>query len=119
MKTKHFNPEIDTKMVCTCCGRGALDDTLLVVLELVRNHFGEPVTITSGYRCDEYNAKVGGGEYSQHLYGSAADIVVRNISAQEVYSFIDKTFPNSFGLGLYLTDGGFVHIDVRPKRARW
>ena len=45
------------------------------VLEPLREHFNEPVIISSGYRCNELNRLVGGVRNSQHLTGEAADIV--------------------------------------------
>lgn len=48
------------------------------VLEPLRQHVGEPVIISSGYRCQELNRRVGGASNSQHLTGEAADISVNN-----------------------------------------
>ena len=44
------------------------------VLEPLREHFGMPVVVSSGYRCKELNSVVGGVWNSQHLTGEAADI---------------------------------------------
>ena len=43
------------------------------VLEPLRSHFGQPVVISSGYRCPPLNRVVGGSPHSQHLKGEAAD----------------------------------------------
>ena len=45
------------------------------ILEPLRQHFGEPVIISSGYRCPTLNIRVGGVYASQHTLGEAADIV--------------------------------------------
>ena len=55
-----------------------IDEGLVVVLQCIREHFGKPVTITSGYRTASHNAKVGGSKSSQHLLGRAADIQVQD-----------------------------------------
>lgn len=44
------------------------------VLEPLRVAMGEPIKISSGYRCRELNAKVGGQYNSQHCKGQAADL---------------------------------------------
>lgn len=44
------------------------------VLQPLRDHAGEPLTINSGYRCPALNRAVGGVANSQHLTGEAADI---------------------------------------------
>ena len=44
------------------------------VLDPIREHWGLPIRVTSGYRCPELNEEVGGVEDSYHLEGCAADI---------------------------------------------
>ena len=43
-----------------------VDEALTVVLQCIREHFGKPVTVTSGYRTAAHNAAVGGAK-SSHL----------------------------------------------------
>ena len=106
----------DSEMACDCCGEVKLDPHLFAILELVRLRFDSPVVITSGYRCPKHNESVGGASNSQHLLGTASDIVLKGVAPKDVYDFIDGIFPKTYGLGLYDT---FVHIDVRQERARW
>lgn len=44
------------------------------VLDPLRQRFGAPIIVTSGYRCDRLNKVVGGATNSQHCKGMAADI---------------------------------------------
>ena len=44
------------------------------VLEPLRSFVGQPSVISSGYRCNQLNVKVGGAYASQHTVGEAADI---------------------------------------------
>lgn len=85
-------------------------------LQKIRTHFGKPITITSGYRTTSHNKKVGGSEYSQHLYGMAADIQVEGVSPKNVAAYAEKLMPRTGGIGIYST---FVHIDVRETKSRW
>lgn len=48
------------------------------VLDPLREAWGKPITVTSGYRCEELNRKVGGTATSHHLKGMAADITTGN-----------------------------------------
>ena len=62
----------------------AIDNiTLLVdnVLDPLREAFGKPITVNSGYRCPALNAAVGGSATSQHLRGEAADITAGSTDA--------------------------------------
>lgn len=43
------------------------------VLQPLRDAYGKPININSGYRCAELNKKVGGVATSQHTKGQAAD----------------------------------------------
>lgn len=44
------------------------------ILDPLRHEWGYPIRVTSGYRCPELNAAVGGSKTSQHMKGQAADI---------------------------------------------
>lgn len=46
------------------------------VLEPLREAMGEPIKISSGYRCEKLNAAVGGAANSQHMKGQAADLCI-------------------------------------------
>ena len=48
------------------------------LLDPIREAWGEPIVVSSGYRCKELNALVGGAKNSHHLLGCAADIIAGN-----------------------------------------
>ncbi len=48
------------------------------VLDPIREKWGRPIYVNSGYRCDKLNEKVGGAHASQHRFGEAADITAGN-----------------------------------------
>ena len=89
---------------------------LAEVLQSVRSHFQQPVTVCSGYHTPGYNRRVDGAAYSQHLYGRAADIQVKGVDPKQVAAFVETIMPDRGGIGIYPT---FTHIDVREKRSRW
>ena len=89
---------------------------LVEVLQKIRTHFKKSVTINSAFRTASRNAAVGGAKYSQHLYGTAADIVVSGIAPNEVAAYAEKLMPNTGGIGIY---SNFTHIDVRRTKSRW
>ena len=89
---------------------------LVMVLESIRTHFGVPVTISSGYRTPQYNAKVNGVAHSQHCYGMAADISVKGQTPAAVAAFARQLMPDWGGVGVYKS---FTHIDVREAKAGW
>ena len=52
------------------------------VLDPIREHWGLPIRVTSGYRCPELNDWVGGVEDSYHMDGCAADITALGINEE-------------------------------------
>ena len=104
------------------CGDGTdavfVAPRLVMVLQSIRSHFGKAVTIHSGYRTPPYNIEVGGVENSQHTYGTAADISVKDVSVANVAAYARSIMPDWGGVGIY-SKQGFVHVDVRETRADW
>lgn len=94
-----------------------LDKALVELLEIIRLHYNKPLHINSGYRTVQYNASLkNSSPKSQHILGKAADIWLNDISPKQLYSWLDSSYPNSLGIGIYDT---FVHVDVREGKSRW
>jgi uncharacterized protein YcbK (DUF882 family) len=106
------------EFACRCgCGFDTIDAELLRILLQTRNHFKAPVKITSGCRCQAYNATLpDSSPTSKHTQGRAADIRVQNHSPAQVYTYLIQRYPGRYGIGKYNT---FTHLDTRsgpPKR---
>lgn len=102
-----------------CCSTVLIDEKLVKYLQMIREFFGKPITITSAYRCAIHNRNVGGATGSRHSKGQAADIVVRDVAPAEVAKYAESI--GVLGIGLYETskDGHFVHIDTRDYKSFW
>ena len=113
--SRHFNR---IEFACKCgCGRDTMDYETLQVLEGVRQHFGAPVFVHSGYRCPNHNKAVGGASSSQHLYGRAVDFEVDGVLPDSVAQHLETTYPQKYGIGRY---DSFTHLDTRSgPRSRW
>ena len=103
-----------------------LDEELVVLLQCIREHFGKPLHITSGYRTAAHNRAVGGAVYSQHQYGRAADIRVPGVPVEQLAAYAETLLPARGGIGRYPKDAkhstrktGWVHIDTRANKSRW
>lgn len=102
-----------------CCSTVKIDEKLVEYLQDIRDYFGSPVTITSGYRCEKHNKAVGGASGSRHTKGQAADIMVKGVKPVHVAAYAESIGVK--GIGLYETeaDGFFVHIDTRTNKSFW
>ena len=100
-----------------------VDSELVQVLQAIRDHFGAPVVITSGYRTAAHNRAVGGSKSSQHLLGRAADIQVQDTDPLAVAAYAESLMPGWGGVGRYPVKSGrakgWVHVDTRPNKSRW
>ena len=91
-----------------------VDSSLAALLQKIRDHFGRPVVITSGYRTAAHNRSVGGAAYSQHLYGRAADIRVQGIPVEQLAAYAETCLPGTGGIGRW---AGSMWTPAPPKAA--
>jgi len=72
------------------------------VLQPIRDRYGKPIVVSSGYRCPALNKAVGGVKNSDHMYGCAADIKTRE----------DTPAANKalFGLIKQMIDEGVIEV---------
>lgn len=73
------------EMKCKGSGRNEMDPVFMDLLEEIRVEYGQPMTIVSGYRSPEHNAKVSStGAKGPHTTGKAVDVAVRGPDAHRL-----------------------------------
>lgn len=108
-----------SEMKCQCgnstCEYNHINKDLVDTLQKIREEYGKPITITSGFRCKDHNGAIGGHPNSKHILGQAVDFTGEDLDT--LYDLAQKYF-NSVGDG---RNKGFIHIDVRnlDKPLRW
>lgn len=108
-----------SEFACRCCGKVKTNRKLIEGLQELRDLSGKPIIVNCGYRCPEHNKAVGGVKRSQHLFGNAADIVIKGLDPIQMYHLANRiNFFCNGGIGIY-PESGFIHVDVRNGRARW
>ena len=60
------------------------------VLQPVRDHFSQVVSVSSGYRSVELCVAIGSGTNSQHAKGEAADFEIFGVSNKELADWINQ-----------------------------
>lgn len=89
---------------------------LMEYLDGIREEFGEPIKVTSGFRSWDVNHAVGGVKKSQHLAGQAADIVPAKSPERlrELFDLIRKR--GGFQQVIYERKGQsvWVHVAIPP-----
>ncbi|MEM7662039.1 MAG: D-Ala-D-Ala carboxypeptidase family metallohydrolase [Pseudomonadota bacterium] len=111
----HFSVQ---ELGCRCGGRfcgGAYwhDEAFLDALEIMRTDVGAPLVITSGHRCPQWNAAVGGAPRSRHKT-IAVDIRLAGHNRHELKAAAEHAAFSGFGLART-----FLHLDRRALPAIW
>ena len=99
-----------------------IDSELVEILQKIRNHFGKPVNITSGFRTASKNATIkNAAKFSQHLYGKAADIWISGVTVEQIAAYAETLLPNRGGIGRRRKDAptvltaGYISTPARQR----
>ena len=90
------------------------------VLDPLRELYGKPIIVNSGYRCTKLNKAIGGAKNSQHLVGQASDIrTVQNTkeSNKQLFDLI-KNSKLPFDQLINEYDYNWVHVSYSPRNRR-
>ena len=91
-------------------------ELIVYCLQPIRDKLGKPMIISSGYRCEELNNKIGGVKNSQHTKGQAVDFKVKGMTAKEVINFI---VDNDFEFDQLINEHDmWVHISYAKGKNR-
>ena len=121
MAWKYFTVEAD-HLACPCgCGFGAnpaeFNHYLMEQVDLLREMWSKPLTVTSGARCHKHNEETGGEKQSAHL--PDADNQCRALDLQMNTSSLDRKrfvlMANRAGFQRLGIGKTFVHIDVAAE----
>lgn len=86
-------------------------EELIEFLNPMREAWGSSILVSSGYRCDEVNEKLGGAKNSGHKYGWTADILPANNKKLKFFEFMKE----------YLNDKDFdeLILETNSQGATW
>ena len=107
------SPEIENNMV-------RLIET---VLDPIRERYGSPLRISSGYRCKKLNDAVDGSKTSQHMKGEAADLIPADGDTRRLFYLIKEMIDNKeIKCGQLIWEYGtkkapkWVHISIETDK---
>jgi len=108
------------EFVCQHCGAEGIKPSFVEQLQRLRDYIGQPIRITSGYRCRQHPVEAAKAVPGRHTEGIAADITGPPLP--EIWRAL-RHFPEFTGVGVSLT-GNFIHLDTRAlpagvRRTRW
>ena len=92
------------------------------LLDPIREAWGEPIVVSSGYRCKQLNTLIGGVKNSHHLLGCAADIIAGNrADHRKLFKIIQQMHQEGrikFSQLIWEGDGRWIHISYVPGDLR-
>lgn len=97
---------------CPCCHAVMLHPKLAVSLQKLRDAWGKPLIVTSGYRCARRNAEVGGVARSRHMRGLAADVAVPRAEQEKFHELAREA---GFSKILLYPARNFVHLEISDE----
>ena len=88
------------------------------LLDPIREAWGEPIVVSSGYRCKQLNTLIGGVKNSHHILGCAADIIAGNkADHRRLFKLIQQMQQSGqirFTQLIWEGDGRWIHISYVP-----
>lgn len=88
------------------------------VLDPLREKYGKPITVNSGYRSLELNRAIGGAKNSQHTLGQAADISGGSIIENKKLFDLAQQLNLPFDQLIDEKDFSWVHISYSPRNRK-
>lgn len=85
------------------------------LLDPLREAWGSPIIVNSGYRCPSLNKAVGGSKTSSHMSGWAVDIVPKNGRMEEFKKFVVNFIKDKFWDQCILESNGnveWIHLSL-------
>ncbi len=104
---------------CKETSENAMQPEFMVLLQQLRNRYGKPIVITSGYRSSRHSIEARKVQLGAHAQGIACDVAVSGADAQMLVKLaLDLGFT---GIGVSQKSGAsrFIHLDIAPRRAIW
>lgn len=94
-----------------------LQKLIEAVLDPLREWWGGPIKVNSGYRCEALNEAVGGSPTSQHKLYEAVDITVGTKKGnKKLFNYIKDNLP--FDQLINESNFSWVHVSYREGRLR-
>ena len=90
------------------------------ILDPLREAWGQPIIVGSGYRCEALNKAVGGAAHSQHKLGQAADIHTKSDLAEDNKKLFEliKQLKLPFDQLINEYNYNWIHVSYSPRNRR-
>ena len=118
----NFKNFTEKEFACKHCGKNGMQLEFIKKLQELRDLYGKPIKISSGYRCSEHPIESAKKTTGTHCEGCAVDIA---IDRKEAYELLGLALKLEFtGIGIKQKgDSRFIHLDIsqtkEPRPTVW
>lgn len=103
----------EDEMRCKGTGKCNMDEDFMRKLVRLREDYGKPMIVSSGYRDISYNTVIRGARNSAHIYGKAVDILCHS---NQAFTIVRLAMMHGFtGIGVSQrgpVEKRFIHLDT-------
>lgn len=97
-----------------------LENLVKYILDPLREAYGKPIIVTSGYRCEELNKILKGSKTSQHPLGQAVDIRTLEDTKEENKKLFDLIIKLKLPFDQLINEHDFdwIHVSYSNRNRR-
>lgn len=115
------------ELACTCCGDCKIHPEMIAILQSIRNFYGKPLFVSSGYRCPKHPVEVMKDKPGEHAHGMAVDIICHGALALEIMRNAQALGVTRIGINQKgRASSRFIHLGIAddflaefPKNSIW
>ena len=107
----------EAEFKCKHCGKVEMSPVFMAKLQQLRNAYGKPMIVSSGYRCPDHPTEAAKTKPGAHASGQACDVAV---SGNDAYALLKLALAFEFtGIGVNQKgDSRFLHLDTLRESPR-
>lgn len=111
--SKNFTQQ---ELQCSCCGKCVMHPQMVSILQQMRDAYGRPIFISSGYRCTSHPVESMKEKPGEHTHGMAVDIICNGKEALELLNLAHQYGVRRIGVNQKgRASGRFIHIGIADR----
>jgi len=106
-----------SEFACKHCREVRMSPDFMYRLQKLRDAYGKPMVISSGYRCPQHPVEAKKATPGTHSMGIACDV---SVQGEDAYRLLRLAFEHGFtGIGINQKGSGrFIHLDIMTDAPR-
>lgn len=104
------------EMACKHCKAQGITPEIMDIMQSIRTSIGQPIFVSSGYRCVKHPVEQDKDKPGEHTYGMAVDIIAHGARALDIIKLAQALDVRRIGVHQKGNPNGrFVHIGIANR----